>query len=215
MKRNRGNHTDNPWAIDLADALRRPNEIKFLTLGPDEVRLFARQANEFHRLRELEMPCCGIKRIPSWVFKLGKLEKLNLSQNELELVPASIDCLDRLRQLHLDHNRIRRLSPSLGNLRRLELLELSLNCLRRVPSTIGRCRNLVHLGLSSNQLPTVPREFGAQKTAVAVSELQRTDSSTPRNRETASPRRSQDRSQSPANDPRHYGASFSIEFIRG
>lgn len=71
---------------------------------------------------------------------LVKLEKLDLSFNQLATVPEDISNLKKLEELRLDHNMIVSLPASIGKLSKLKVLSLKENAIR-VTSTNFSAKN--------------------------------------------------------------------------
>ncbi len=102
----------------------------------------------------------GLKIIPNSIGRLYTLEKLILSDNELEEVPSSIGTLVNLKELNLSYNNLDNGVPaSLGRLRNLKKLDLSGNRMEKLPSSLGNLANLEELNVSRNQLDKLPTSF--------------------------------------------------------
>lgn len=72
--------------------------------------------------------------------QLKKLEKIDLSNNQLAAVPAELSVLTNLQDLSLDHNLITSLPDEIGKLSKLKALSLRQNKLR-VTSTVFTAKN--------------------------------------------------------------------------
>lgn len=117
-------------------------------------------------LKQLNLSANALSHIPRPVFavNLTKLEKLDLSYNQLATVPIEIVNLKNLEELNCDSNMIVSLSEELGGLKKLKVLSLRNNKLS-VHSTIFSDRNpqplprsiftdtlLIDLNLHGNQM---------------------------------------------------------------
>jgi len=117
-------------------------------------------------LKQLNLSANSLSHIPRPVFapNLTKLEKLDISSNQLATVPIEIVNLKNLEELNCDSNMIVSLSEELGSLKKLKVLSLRNNKLS-VHSTIFSDRNpqplprsiftdtlLIDLNLHGNQM---------------------------------------------------------------
>ena len=110
--------------------------------------------------------------IPPEIFKLDRLEVLNLSGNALLEIPQELGNLKSLKRLDLSHNTILRLPASISNLIQLKELNLASNQQglglkeREANSwlnNIGTLQNLEKLNLADCQLEVLPGEIGRLK----------------------------------------------------
>lgn len=104
---------------------------------------------------------CDLRQLPSEVWDLVHLERLNVGFNQLESVSPNIARLTELRYLNLAGNQLGSLPPEIGELANLEYLQLMGNQIDSVPPEIGCLRKLRCLHLSDNQLEHVPPEIGS------------------------------------------------------
>ena len=75
----------------------------------------------------------GIKKVPSEVFKLKSLKRLDIVHNRLKEIPADILKLDKLETLLLFHNEIEIISPEVIFMKSLKDINLNVNPLRNIP----------------------------------------------------------------------------------
>lgn len=116
----------------------------------------------FASLRYLRLSNNRLREIPALeTGKMGKLEILALSRNELTALPDNIGELSELRELDVSMNRLETVPPALGRLGpTLESLSLRLNAISTLSAaTIGSLFSLRDLDLSSNQLFELPDDF--------------------------------------------------------
>ncbi len=90
------------------------------------------------------------------IFPAFAIDRLDISNNELELLPDSIGKFTEVRNLNLSHNKLKKLSPALGNLVKVERLDLNDNNLTELPDSLGLCVNLWRLDVSNNKLTQNP-----------------------------------------------------------
>jgi Leucine-rich repeat (LRR) protein len=97
-------------------------------------------------LKHLSFLLCNIYTIPEQMFKLIKLEVLNLSGNYINQVPSSISKLTGLTFLHLSQNKLTGDIPdTLSTLTNLKQLYLDRNDLSgQIPNYFG---NFIHMNL--------------------------------------------------------------------
>ncbi|MBI5823763.1 MAG: leucine-rich repeat domain-containing protein [Chloroflexi bacterium] len=117
-----------------------------------------------------------LTELPDSLWKLTKLQKLNLSNNQLTTLPPSLGQLTRLTKLDLSNNQLTTLPDSLGQLTQLTELNLSSNQLTTLPDSLGQLTQLQTLNLSNNQLTALPDSLGqlAQLTELDLSSNQLT-----------------------------------------
>lgn len=128
-------------------------------IGRIDGRVFEQIAEQFPRLRILNLPTCHLTELPEGIGKLTQLKHLELKKNELTCLPKSISKLVNLEYLDLSENQICYLPESIGNLTQLYSLYLHGNQLHRLPESIGRLTQLQTLVLSDNQLKRLPESI--------------------------------------------------------
>lgn len=99
----------------------------------------------------LDLSGRNLKKTPEYVFGRLSLEKLDLSNNDLEgSLQAEIRHLQNLKILDLSNNRFSGVPAEIGQLSKLEFLDLSDNLLTGLPNELGNLSNLKELDLSGN-----------------------------------------------------------------
>ncbi|MFB2891479.1 COR domain-containing protein [Aerosakkonemataceae cyanobacterium BLCC-F50] len=128
----------------------------------DEIRQRIQQVKE-QRLTELDLRSSWntpdeekLTEIPTEVFELEWLEKLNLTNNKLRSVPEGITHLTNLSVLDLCLNQLTSVPESITRLTNLSVLYLTDNQLKSVPESLTRLINLSELYLMGNRLTSVP-----------------------------------------------------------
>ena len=129
---------------------------------PDKKKLTAIPAEvfDFAWLEKLDLSDNQLNRIPDSMTHLQNLSTLYLGSNQLNKLPDSIGNLQNLSTLYLDSNQLKKLPDSIGNLQNLSILYLRNNQLRELSDSITRLQNLSLLNLSYNQLRELPDSIG-------------------------------------------------------
>nr|XP_018678818.1 PREDICTED: receptor-like protein 12 [Musa acuminata subsp. malaccensis] len=102
--------------------------------------------------------------IPQTLWRLRRLEYLDLHRNFYFKIPKSIGGLQNLQMLSLEDNLISGQIPeTIGGLQNLKLLILDFNSITgQIPNTIGRLHSLLHLDISHNNLSgPLPKTMGS------------------------------------------------------
>ncbi len=105
---------------------------------------------------ELDLSEQGLTELPSGLFQLINLTKLNLYGNRLTLLSPQIVLLKNLKWLNLNQNHLPELPAELCQLIKLEHLSLALNPLNALPSKIEQLSGLKFLDLDYLHLTSLP-----------------------------------------------------------
>ena len=81
-------------------------------------------------LKQLKLNACAFSNFPMQIVLATKLEKLDLSNNNMAAIPTEISNLLALTDLNLDNNVIVALPASIGKLKKLKTLSLKNNKVR-------------------------------------------------------------------------------------
>ena len=100
-----------------------------------------------------------LTEIPSEIFELTHLQKLNLSGNKINYLPSEISKLEKLTHLDISFNELQNLPEEIGKLTKLLELKLSQNQIASLPNNIGSLNSLQILFLDSNRLNDIPEEI--------------------------------------------------------
>ncbi|XP_069460092.1 volume-regulated anion channel subunit LRRC8D-like [Ambystoma mexicanum] len=113
-------------------------------------------------LSELELHNCELEKIPSAVYSLTNLQKLDLKFNGIQVIEemTSFQHLRRLTCLKLWHNAISSIPTSIEVVKNLEHLFMCDNNLEYVPTALFSLVKLRHLDLSNNSIRVIPEEIG-------------------------------------------------------
>ena len=91
--------------------------------------------------------------------QLSKLKEFDMSYNLIVGIGASMyeTCsLDKLERLNISFNQLETLEPSIGRLVKLVHLDVTQNCLTDLPTELGNCKTLQTVLVANNALRTVP-----------------------------------------------------------
>jgi hypothetical protein len=111
------------------------------------------------RLENLDLSQNQLIRLPTALGQLLHLKELNLSDNRLTELPVNLGQLLHLKELNLSDNRLTELPANLGQLLHLKELNLSDNQLHQLPDRLRQLKNLRVLDLSRNDLTDLPEAF--------------------------------------------------------
>ncbi|WP_414655270.1 leucine-rich repeat domain-containing protein [Flavihumibacter sp. UBA7668] len=115
--------------------------------------------NQF-QLETLNVSENYIESIADQISQLANLRMLDLGHNKLKKIPSSIGDLKKLDSyLYLHNNKIEDLPGEIGKLELLRYLNCSNNLLTNLPSSIGNLKNLIEFKLANNQLSDLPKEI--------------------------------------------------------
>src|SRR3989339_814839 len=104
-----------------------------------------------NKTNSLDLSQQKLNKVPSYVFGMTSLEKLDLSQNDLNgAIAAEIRFLSKLRELDLSDNQMTGLPAEIGQLSQLEVLDLANNKLTGLPYELANLKKLRILDLRGN-----------------------------------------------------------------
>jgi Leucine-rich repeat (LRR) protein len=109
---------------------------------------------------ELKLAGLHLKELPTALRKLTRLQRLDVSQNQLELLPAWIGEFPMLQSLNVSTNKMSSLPEWLSGCKQLQLLNLSGNELTILPDWLGELTELQSIDFSFNPLTNFPDTVG-------------------------------------------------------
>lgn len=89
---------------DFQDALRKPDNVEWLTLHDQHLINFQEDILKLKNLKYPDLSNNRITRLPENLCSLKNLFYLDLSGNQLECLPASLGGIQTRRNLYLDYN---------------------------------------------------------------------------------------------------------------
>ena len=115
------------------------------------------------RLRRLNLSYCDLKDIPSAIDVWVELQTLDLSGNQISFLPHNLCELTQLKRLFISDNRLQMdgIPKNIGSMINLESFIAARNQLVSVPASICTCLQLKKLVLTSNRLITLPEGFNS------------------------------------------------------
>ncbi|XP_076672832.1 scribble planar cell polarity protein isoform X4 [Andrena cerasifolii] len=122
---------------------------------PDDILRYSRS------LEELLLDANHIRDLPKNFFRLQRLRKLGLSDNEIHRLPPDIQNFENLVELDVSRNDIPDIPENIKNLRALQVADFSSNPIPRLPAGFVQLRNLTVLGLNDMSLTNLPPDFGS------------------------------------------------------
>jgi len=103
---------------------------------------------------------CSLSTVPEDIIRYARsLEELLLDANHLRDLPNNFFRLNRLRKLGLSDNEIQRLSPEIQNFESLVELDVSRNDISDIPENIKGLQSLQVADFSSNPITELPAGF--------------------------------------------------------
>ncbi|EDS27691.1 tak1 [Culex quinquefasciatus] len=107
--------------------------------------------------------CCrsfdGCRLVANF-FRLHRLRKLGLSDNEIMKLPSDIQNFENLVELDVSRNDIGDIPDDIKHLRSLQIADFSSNPIPRLPAGFSQLRSLTVLGLNDMSLTSLPQDFG-------------------------------------------------------
>jgi internalin A len=133
-------------------------DFKFLDLNklPKEIL-------ELKKLQRLELSDNQLMVLPKEIFELKNLQGLGLAYNHLHELPKEISELENLQELAIFGNLLQELPKEISGLNNLQMLDLSNNLIRALPIEILELKNLRWLNLSDNPELNIPPEIVSKK----------------------------------------------------
>ncbi|XP_047344999.1 protein lap4 isoform X7 [Vespa velutina] len=122
---------------------------------PDDILRYSRS------LEELLLDANHIRELPKNFFRLQRLRKLGLSDNEIGRLPPDIQNFENLVELDVSRNDIPDIPENIKNLQALQIADFSSNPIPRLPAGFVELRNLTILGLNDMSLAKLPPDFGS------------------------------------------------------
>ncbi len=155
------------------DAMKRPQieaAIEAWRAGRDDSAVLALAAADLQdfplsvllldRLQRLDLSGNQLKFIPESIGQLNKLQGLQFSGNQLTALPLAVANLRQLREIYAGRNLITRLPGDISRLEELEVLHLENNRIGDLPSGFGNLKRLRDVNLASNRLRHLPDNLG-------------------------------------------------------
>ncbi len=146
---------------ELPDTISNLKELKYLDLVGNQ--LSSINYSSIYKLDKLETLNLGTNLIHELDYSIGNLTKLiilNLERNQLEHIPETIGNLINLEELNLQFNQLIELPESIGNLKSIKKIELKRNRLNKLPESFFKLKTLIHLNLEENNFTILPESFG-------------------------------------------------------
>ncbi|XP_075228246.1 uncharacterized protein LOC142328405 isoform X3 [Lycorma delicatula] len=122
---------------------------------PEDILRYSRS------LEELLLDANHIRDLPKNFFRLHRLRRLGLSDNEIHRLPPDIQNFENLVELDVSRNDIPDIPENIKNLRALQVADFSSNPIPRLPPGFVQLRNLTVLGLNDMSLTDLPPDFGS------------------------------------------------------
>ncbi|XP_013419969.1 malignant fibrous histiocytoma-amplified sequence 1 homolog [Lingula anatina] len=156
-KLNLSNNNFNRVPLPLCEIVN----LESLDISKNSIRRMAPEISQLENLKELNLSDTELinyaleeELFPVW--KLVKLEILDLSSNSISTLPPQLSQLKNLKKLNLSWNELKEIALPVCKLLRLESLNLAANSIKAVPPQISKLQNLKELNISDNILKEIP-----------------------------------------------------------
>ncbi|XP_031624898.1 protein lap4 isoform X10 [Contarinia nasturtii] len=121
---------------------------------PEEILRYSRS------LEELLLDANHLRELPKNFFRLHRLRKLGLSDNEIKRLPSDLQNFENLVELDVSRNDIPDIPDEIRHLKSLHTAVFSSNPIERLPPGFSQLKNLTVLGLNDMSLASLPDDFG-------------------------------------------------------
>jgi hypothetical protein len=112
------------------------------------------------KLEILDLRWNGLRELPEEISELKNLKVIKLSRNNLTELPVGFSKLQNLIELDLSRNNFKMFPTSLEELNHLKVLHLNNNEISKIPQSISKLQNLTWFDISNNLLTGLPMELG-------------------------------------------------------
>jgi Leucine-rich repeat (LRR) protein len=106
-------------------------------------------------VRKVNASNLSLEKLPNGLYRISKLNYLDLSNNNLSELSPKIERLQYLKTLNLANNKLKDLPLEFGFIRYIENLDLSHNLLDSIPEVLKYSKHLQKLNLSNNAISEV------------------------------------------------------------
>jgi len=160
-------NADEIWGARIGEIIREwhglNNVESFLDLSMKSINILTRE--KIHMLRalkvqKLDISVNNLASLPESVSLLVDLRVLILHGNYLSKLPESFGQLTNLEVLNAENNQLTTLSDTLGNLKKLKELTLDYNKFLTLPDEVPQLAQLEKLSLVGNILTSLPETLG-------------------------------------------------------
>ncbi|XP_048465259.1 protein flightless-1 homolog isoform X1 [Rhincodon typus] len=112
-------------------------------------------------LKDVDLSCNDLSRVPECLYTLSSLRRLNLSTNQISELSLCIDQWTQLETLNLSRNQLTSLPSAICKLIKLKKLYLNSNKLDfdGIPSGIGKLASLEEFMAANNNLELIPESL--------------------------------------------------------
>lgn len=138
-------------------ALFSSDSLKIVTLDRCSFRKI--EFPKGNHIERLSLTNCQLNRIPSSIRRCKHLKALNLEGNQIRHIPRWILELDSLEEITLNYNQLKLTNADIRHLSKAKQIIIGGNGFERLPNNIGQLR-CESLNLGKNKLHSLPRSFG-------------------------------------------------------
>jgi Leucine-rich repeat (LRR) protein len=157
----------NTKQVTIPSEIRNLKKLNVLTLRNNPGIILPELSPE-QNIEYIDISDTGTDVVPAMVYRLRRLQTLNMSYNRISNVASEIEQLSQLRELRADNNLLS-LFPDIRALKQLETLNLSNNNLTELPKGILTLQHLKYVNLSGNTIS--PQDIGALMQALPKAQV--------------------------------------------
>ncbi|CAI9735425.1 leucine-rich repeat-containing protein 69 [Octopus vulgaris] len=131
-----------------------------LDLSQKHLRICPDLICQLRKLQKVILTNNELNELPDDFGNLKQLQLLDIAGNEFQILPVQIQHLPNLKKVLAYRNKIKNLPPGIfGGLKSLTVLNLNKNELHRIPAEIGGLINLKYFSAEHNHLTGLPEEL--------------------------------------------------------
>ena len=165
--------------LDTVPDLSKYNKVRFVTFSGIEANrvdksLFSSDSLEIvtlnncsfrkidfpegNHIERLNLTNCQLNRIPASIRRCKHLKELNLENNNIKHIPQWIMELDSLEEISLNFNQLKPKKRDIRRVSKLKSILLAGNNLEKLPDNVGQL-HCTNFNLSKNKLSSLPASF--------------------------------------------------------
>lgn len=110
-----------------------------------------------------------LKRINSDIVKMSGIESVCIINSRVKIIPSSLFALPKVRKIEVSGNKLRAITyPKRANTNSIEVILLHANCFTKFPTALFYFSKVEVLDLSTNEIRTIPSEINKMTNLVRL-----------------------------------------------